>query len=124
MKNPSKLCGLVTAMALMSVPGLTLSMDAKSDANLFSSDERLIDYLTHDDVVLSRVVSTCSNAKISRSRKGSPMWFSFTADCDVRTPAEEDLDCPTYRVEARGTVDTPSHATARRTTLQLVCGGN
>lgn len=122
MNNQHKALWFLAVMVMTCISGVALSSSASASMNL-NSDQGLVDYLVGHDVVLSRVVNTCSDAKVVRTSDHGQAMFSMSALCAIRNNAEEDLDCSSYKVESTGTIDTATHATARKTTLSLQCSG-
>ena len=62
-----------------------------------------------------RTLGSCTGEKLSRDGRS----FTYTGECE--TYPDVASDCPSYRVEARGTVDTPTVATVREISLVLQC---
>jgi hypothetical protein len=88
-------------------------------ANLGSDDGALIKHIKATDHIMKTSLGACHSERLSRSTRNDAKVFRFTASCQIR-PLPKD-DCPSYKVTATGTVDTPSWATVRDMRLELEC---
>src|SRR5262245_8495250 len=91
--------------------------------SLFVSDSALIQHLWRRDYVFRGVFESCKDEVVSRGSQGRTRTFTYAASCRIRRPASERDDCPTYRVVASGTIDTPEWASVRKWRLDLECSG-
>lgn len=91
-------------------------------ADDLSAKEGLVAFVLREDPALARVVDTCRNLSVVRSGHKLAQ-FEIKAECTIKDNREEDMDCPAYRIDASGTIDTPSHATVRKLTMSLLCTG-
>ncbi|SFS16875.1 hypothetical protein SAMN05216570_3404 [Dyella sp. OK004] len=85
------------------------------------TDHGLLAFVLHNDTVLVRVLGTCRDVSIVRSGGKGRVDFNVTAECTIKDNREENMDCPAYKVDASGTVDSPTQATVRKMTLNLLC---
>ncbi len=85
-----------------------------------TSDAGLVTFLQRSDLVMSRTLDRCRDVSVDRSGEKA---FHLEATCAIKGNPEGDLDCPDYRIDATGTIDTVKRATIRRLTMTLVCTG-
>lgn len=95
---------------------LTVNGAVKADGTVhrIETSDGLIAFIKSDDRIL-RTLGSCTGEKLSRDGHS----FTYTGECE--TYPDVASDCPSYRVEARGTVDTPTVATVREISLVLQC---
>lgn len=91
-------------------------------ADDLSTRQGLLAFVLRDDPTLARVVDTCRNISVARSGRKLAQ-FEIKAECSIKDHREEDMDCPAYRIDASGTIDTPTQATVRKITMSLLCTG-
>ncbi|MGO4703999.1 hypothetical protein [Dyella sp. 2RAB6] len=92
-------------------------------ADDLSTDHGLLTFVRSNDTIWTRVLGTCRDATVVRSSRQGRIDFNIKAECAVKDNLEGNMDCPAYKVDASGTVDTPSQATVRKMTLELRCSG-
>lgn len=85
------------------------------------TDDGLLAFVLHNDMVLARTLESCRNVSVIRSGDKGHVDFNLRAECSIKDNREENADCPAYKVDASGTVDTPTQATVRKMTLNLLC---
>ncbi|MFC4763615.1 hypothetical protein [Dyella koreensis] len=85
------------------------------------TDDGLLAFVLHNDMVLARALETCRNVSVVRSSDKGHVDFNLRAECAIKDNREENADCPAYNVDASGTLDTPTQATVRKMTLNLLC---
>ena len=101
------------------LPAPTLGQGSTSP---LTADSGLIAHLKRTDPVLRQVLRDCSGELVERTRKGARTSFVYRASCRERVPPSEAGDC-NYKVEGRGTIDSPEWATVRSWRLDLQCHG-
>lgn len=87
------------------------------EVNFHNDDAALISHIKHTDYIFTTALSQCESEQIVRDGNN----FEFTAVCRARAAIES--DCPEYKIDAKGTVDTDSWATVRKIKLELQCHG-
>lgn len=92
-------------------------------ADDLSTDKGLLAFVQSHDTAWTRVLGTCRDASVVRLSRQGRMDFTIRAECAIKDNREENMDCPAYRIDASGTVDSPSQATVRKMTLELLCSG-
>jgi len=86
-----------------------------------NTDPGLLAFVLRSDLVLLRVAGECRNVSITRSGQPGHVDFGIKAECAIKDNREENADCPAYKVDAFGTLDSPTQATMRKITLSLLC---
>jgi hypothetical protein len=90
--------------------------------NLLVDDDALLHFAMHDDWKLPEL-KPCENLTLLRSKYRGLPGFRIQGQCARKNLAEGDSECPSYAIEADGTVEGPKHATIRKIALTLKCGG-
>lgn len=85
------------------------------------TDHGLLAFVLHNDTVLARVLETCRGVSVVRPGGQGHVDFNVRAECAIKDNREGNVDCPAYKVDASGTVDSPTQATVRKMTLNLLC---
>ena len=89
--------------------------------NLLTDDKALIHFVMPDDWSFGRVLEPCRNLKLLRQHYNGSRGFRIQGACRIKGLADGDSECPSYLIQADGTVEGPSHATIRKITLTLKC---
>jgi hypothetical protein len=108
---------LLTVTLALTMPGPAFAQLAASP---LATDSGLIAHLKQSDPVLRQSLRDCKDEVVTRHTTGQTTRFIYRAVCRAKVPPSEVGDCH-YRVEARGTVDSPTWATVRRWRLDLEC---
>ena len=98
---------------------LTPCLAISATPNLRTDNEALIKHIKATDFVFQSLLGKCVAESLKRSKSNGLRRFAYNATCAIRSRAEE--DCQSYRVTARGTIDTTELATVRDIHLHLLC---
>lgn len=104
---------LIIIVCVLLSPGLLVA----EEINLHKDNEALINHIERTDYVLTTALGHCDSEQIIRDGNN----FEYTAVCKAKAASES--DCPEYKVNAKGTVDTETWATVREIKLELQCHG-
>ena len=110
---------LLLLIAIICLPTVAVSQASSSP---LATDSGLIAYLKKSDPVLRQALRDCTGEVVERTTRGRRTSFVYRASCQERVPPSERGDC-NYRVEGRGTIDSPEWATVRSWRLDLQCHG-
>ena len=94
-------------------PGLLVA----EEINFHKNNETLVSHIKRTDYVFTTALGKCKSEQVIRDGNN----FEYTAVCKAKAARES--DCPEYKVNAKGTVDTESWATVREIKLELQCHG-
>ena len=89
-----------------------------ASADLYDSDQELIEHIRTTDYVFSRTLTACRNERIERESRDGLAWFTYAAACSAPPPED---DCGSYEVTAEGTIDREDLATVRDLRMRLLC---
>ena len=83
------------------------------------NDAALLKHIKSSDLIFRTVLGKCDKERVDRSVVAGRRSFVYRAQCEIKPKPEN--DCQFYRVEASGTIDTPTWATVRDIHLKLQC---
>ena len=118
MRN-GRVAGMVGVIFAVFV-AITFPAFAKGN-NLLTDDNALIHFVMPANWSFGRVLEPCQTLKLHRQHYDGYRGFRIQGVCPIKGLADGDSECPSYLIQADGTVETPSHATIRKMTLTLKC---
>ena len=85
-------------------------------ADFARDDAALIHHIKITDDVFAKVLGACTSERLVRGKGGK---FRYTGECKIKPLPN--TDCPSYLVNATGSVDSNDWATVREIRLSLQC---
>ncbi len=110
---------LLLLIAIIGLPTIAVS---QANSSPLATDSGLIAHLKKTDLVFRQALRDCTGEVVERTTRGARTSFVYRASCQERVAPSEKGDC-SYRVEGRGTIDSPEWATVRSWRLDLQCHG-
>jgi hypothetical protein len=107
--------GSIVALVAVTFPAAAQQKDFLTD------DNALMHFVMPDDWRFGRVLGPCENLKLHRMNYNGYRGFRIQGVCPIKGLADGDSECPSYLIQADGTVDTPRNAAIRKITLTLKC---